>query len=130
MRGAPHLGFGARRAVTARSDLGVRVEFDRLDERALLAVRAVDYRYRLDERLALTAFAGALRYNLATPAYGYYAGGGIQWRDLLPRCDLNLELRYGDKISRDHLLPQEAGLAQPDSFYDFNGAALSLSYRF
>lgn len=130
LRGAPHLALGARRAVTARSDLGVRLEYDRVDERALLAVRALDYHYRVGNHLAVGGFAGVARYDLATPAFGYYLGAGIQLREVLPRWDVNFEVRYGDKISRDHLLPQEAGLRQPDSFYDFSGALLGLSYRF
>ena len=126
---APHLALGVRRAVSLRSDLGVRIEFDRIDDHTLLAVRALDYRYRAGRRLALTAFAGAARYDVETPAYGYYLGAGVQWRDLLPRWDLSLDLRYGDKIARDHLLPQEAGLTRPDSFYDISSVSLSMSRR-
>jgi hypothetical protein len=127
---APHLGLGARRAVTGRSDLGARIELDRVDDHTLLAVRALDYRYRLNGRLALTAFAGAARYAVATPAYGYYLGTGVQWREVLPRWDVNLDLRYGDKIARDHLLPQESGLKEPDGFYDVYSVSLSMSHRF
>lgn len=127
---APHVGVGARRAVSDRSDLGVRMELDRIDGELMLAVRALDYRYRFKGPLAVTAFAGAARYNLATPAYGYYLGAGAQWRDVLPGMDLNFDLRYGDKIARDKLLPSDPGSdPRPDSFYDVMGATLSLSYR-
>jgi hypothetical protein len=127
---APHLGIGARRAVTERSDLGVRAEFDRIDGELLLAVRALDYRYRFRNPLALTTFFGAARYDLATPAYGYYFGVGAQWRDVLPHFDLNLDLRYADKVARDKLLSSDAAITpRPDSFYDITGATLSLSYR-
>lgn len=127
---AAHLGIGARRAVSDRSDLGVRAELDQLDGELMLSVRALDYRYRFKGPLALSAFAGAARYNLATPAYGYYYGIGAQWRDVLPRFDLNLDLRYADKVARDKLLPSDPGTdPRPDSFYDVTSAALYLSYR-
>lgn len=128
---APHLAIGARRAVSERSDLGVRAEIDQIDGALLLAVRAIDYRYRFRNPLALTAFVGAARYDLATPAYGYYIGAGVQWRDLLPRFDINVDFRYGDKVARDKLLPEDPGTnPRPDSFYDISATTVSLSYRF
>ena len=128
---APHLGLGARRAVSERSDLGVRLEVDQVNDDYLLAVRALDYRYRFRNPLALTAFVGAARYDLATPAYGYYIGLGAQWRDIVQRLDVNLDLKYADKVARDKLLPTDPGTdPRPDSFYDVSAAALYLSYRF
>ena len=44
---AAHVGIGARRRVTARQDLGVRIEYDDIGGHALLGVRALDYRYRV-----------------------------------------------------------------------------------
>lgn len=126
----PHIAIGARRAVSERSDLGVRLELDRIDDATLLAVRALDYRYRFRNPLALGVFLGAARYDLATPAYGYYVGLGLQWRELLPKLDLGLDLRYADKVARDKLLPSDpASEPRPDSFYDITAASLSLSYR-
>ena len=125
-----HAGIGARRAVSDRSDLGVRAEIDQIDGHALLSVRALDYRYRFRSPLSLSVFAGAARYDLATPAYGYYYGLGGQWRDVLPRFDLNLDLRFGDKIARDKVLPDDPPSdPRPDSFYDVFSASLYLSYR-
>jgi len=135
MEFTPHIGIGARRAVSARSDLGVRAEFDRIDDNLLLAVRALDYRYRFRGPLALTAFLGAARYDLATPAYGYYMGAGAQLRNILPGFDLSLDVRYADKVARDKLAPSDVDTApdeedtRPDSFYDITGYSLSLSYR-
>jgi hypothetical protein len=127
---APHLALGARRAVSERSDLGARIEFDRIEGATLLAVRALDYRYRIGPRFAISGFMGAARYDLATPAFGYYLGGGVQWRSLFDRFDVNFDLRYGDKLARDQLLPDEAPLGpRPDAFYDVMGATLYLSYR-
>jgi hypothetical protein len=93
-------------------------------------VRLIDYRYRFSGPLALGVFVGAARYDLATPAYGFYYGAGLQWRDLLPHVDLGLEARYYDSIARDRLLPNEPQASRPDSFYDVFGGVLSLSYHF
>jgi len=132
---APHVGLGARRIVSDKSDLGARIEFDRIEDHLLIAVRALDYRYRWTNHFAITAFAGAARYNLATPAFGYYGGMGAQWRDIVKRMDLNLDIRYGDKIARDKFFPAIAsdpplvGTERNDVFYDLIGATLYLSYR-
>jgi hypothetical protein len=127
---APHVGIGARRAISARSDLGVRAELDRVDGELLFAVRALDYRYRFRNPLAVSLFIGAARYDLATPAYGYYLGAGLQWRDVLPGFDVGIDVRYADKVARDKLLPSDPpSTPRPDSFYDITSTALSLSYR-
>ena len=126
-----HIGLGARRATGAHHDLGVRAEADEIDGHLLLAVRALDYRYRAGRHLAYSLFLGAARYSLATPAYGLYLGVGTQWRDLLPRWDLNLDLRYGDAIARDKVLPGEVAGYQPDNFYDLVGSTpLANDYEF
>lgn len=125
-----HLAVGARRAVSDHSDLGTHVEYDELQGLGLLGVRLIDYRYRFSNPLALTAFFGAARYNLPTPAYGYYYGIGLQWRDILPHLDLTTDLRYYDAIARDHLLPSDPQSTRPDSFYDIWGAVLALTYHF
>jgi hypothetical protein len=126
---APHFGLGVRRPVAANHDLGARLELDEFDGEPLLAVRALDYRYRFANSLALTGFLGAARYDLATPAYGYYFGVGAQWRNLADRWDLALDLRYGDKLARDRLLPGEPTGQRPDSFFDIVSATVYLSYR-
>ena len=97
-------------------------------------MRAIDYRYRFGSPLAVTAFLGAARYDLATPAYGYYLGAGLQWRDILPKFDLSLDLRYADKVARDRFAETDTDTStepdtRPDSFYDITSATLSLSYR-
>ena len=80
--------------------------------------------------LGVTGFLGAARYDLATPAYGVYLGAGAQWRDLVPRLDLSLDLRYASKVARDHLVSGDPVGGRGDSFYDITSAALYLSYRF
>jgi hypothetical protein len=124
-----HLGAGLRRELT-RGSIGARVELDDVDGDLLLAVRAFDYRRHVSQRFALTAFAGAARLDLATPAYGYYLGGGVQIKDLWPSWTLALDLRRGDKIARDNLLPGEPQGDRPDSFYDLTGVSVYLSRRF
>jgi hypothetical protein len=108
----------------------VRLELGRVEEHSLVALRAVDYRYRLGPSLAVTGFLGAARLDTATPAYGYYAGGGLQWRDVRPRWDVSLDLRYGDKLARDELSPAGTLLDNADTFTDLFSAALYVSRRF
>ena len=121
-----HLGVGLRRELTSGS-IGARLELDDLDGESLLAVRALDYRRHLSQRFALTAFAGAARLDLDTPAYGYYLGGGVQLKDLWPRWSLGVDLRFGDKLARDNFDPQAP---RPDDFYDLTGVTIYLSRGF
>ena len=125
-----HLGIGASRRVGEQSELGARLEADTLGSDLLLAVRALDYRYHVSERFSVSGFLGAARLDLATPAYGYYFGAGVQLRDLWPRWGLNLDLRYGDKVARDNVLPSDPQGGSPDNFYDVLGISAYLSYRF
>jgi hypothetical protein len=127
---AAHFAIGARRAVSDRSDLGVRLEIDDVDGSMLVGVRAIDYRYRFANPLAFTFFVGAARYDLATPAYGIYYGIGGQWRDLFAGWDAGVDLKYATKVARDHLLPSDPASVRNDSFYDISGATFSISRRF
>jgi hypothetical protein len=125
-----HFGLGARRSVSDHSDLGARVESDEASSHNLMGVRLIDYRYRFTGPLAITGFLGAARYALATPAYGFYYGAGLQWRDIVPRVDLGAEARYYDNIARDRLLASDPHTNRRDSFYDIWGGVLSLSFHF
>lgn len=124
-----HLGAGVRREL-ARGSIGARLELDDVGGDLLLAVRAFDYRRHLSERFALTAFLGAARLDLATPAYGYYFGGGVQFKEFLPSWTLSVDVRYGDKIARDNLLPTDPQGGSPDNFYDLSSVAVYFSRRF
>jgi hypothetical protein len=119
---AAHFGLTAARGVSAH-DLGVRI-VDQVEEEYLFAVRALDYRYRFKGPLALTGFVGAARYDLATPAYGYYIGVGAQWRDVMRRFDVNLDLKYADKVARDKLLPTDPGTDPRRQLTRFGGSPL------
>ena len=126
----PHLGLGARRAVSANNDLGVRIEFDEADGHSLVGVRAIDYRYRFDRSFAAGLFVGVERYNVETPAYSIYYGLGAQWRDIFANWDLNVDLKHGQNIARDHNLASDPQIARPETFYKADTLALYLSRRF
>lgn len=128
---SPHLGLGARRVVSAHDDLGVRVEWDRFNGASLLALRAFDYRRRWGRHLAASAFLGVARLDTGLPAFGYYLGAGLQWRNALARTDLNVDVRHGDKLARDALLPGDPPTtARPDMFYTLDSVAAYLSFHF
>ncbi|HMH28489.1 MAG TPA: capsule assembly Wzi family protein [Steroidobacteraceae bacterium] len=128
----PHIGFGARRAVSETNDLGVRLEDDQVDGHNLFGVRALDYRHRFGNSFALGFFAGVARYDLATPAYSLYAGVGAQWRNVLPKWDIGADFRYAQNVARDHLLASDAPIAgvRPDSFYKIETGLLYISRHF
>jgi hypothetical protein len=127
----PHLAFGARRAVTEHQDLGAALEADDVHGLSLLSARLLDYRYRFNNPLAITAFLGAARYATATPAFGFYYGAGLQWRDLLPHWDLGLDYRYASKVDRLRSLPSDPqGGYRPDAYYDISMVTLYVSRKF
>jgi hypothetical protein len=126
---ALHFGAGVHRALRSGS-IGARIELDDLDTGLLLAIRALDYQHHISERLAIGGFLGAARLDLATPAYGYYLGGAMRVREILPSWDLGIDLRFGDKIARDNLLPSDPQGGRPDNFYDLTGISIYLSRRF
>lgn len=125
-----HLGAGVRRELKGGGNIGVRLELDDLDSNLLLAVRALDYRYSLSKRLALSAFLGAARLDLGTPAYGYYLGGGVQLKELVGSWDLSIDVRLGDKLARDNVLPSDPQGGRSDNFYDLRGVGVYMSRRF
>lgn len=129
----PHFGLGARRAVSANNDLGVRLELDQVDGHSLIGVRPIDYRHRYGDAFALSLFGGVDRYDVATPAYSVYFGVGAQWRNVLPglpNCDLGLDLRYGQNIARDKVLPTDVSANRPDTFYKIASGVLYISRHF
>jgi hypothetical protein len=126
----PHFGVGARRAVSANNDLGVRLEVDEVDGHSLLGVRALDYRYRFTDSFAAGVFMGVARYNLATPAYSIYYGAGAMWRNILPKWDVGIDYRHAQNVARDHVLASDPQGPRPDSFYKIDTALLYLSRRF
>jgi hypothetical protein len=127
----PHIAFGARRAVSANNDLGVRIEIDGdVDGHNLIGARFLDYRYRFGDHFALGAFVGVDRYNLATPAYSLYGGVGAQWRNILPKWDVGTDFRYAQNVARNHVLPTDIQGVRPDSFYKIESQTLYITRRF
>jgi hypothetical protein len=126
----PHFGLGARRAVTDNGDLGVRLEMDQVDDHLLIGLRALDWRYRFDGPIALSAFAGVARYNVQTPATSLYGGLGAQWRDVVPKWDLNLDFRYGQNLARDHVLASDPQGPRPETFYKIESLTFYISRHF
>jgi hypothetical protein len=128
----PHIGFGARRAVSETNDLGVRLEDDQVDGHNLFGVRALDYRHRFGNSFALGLFAGVARYDLSTPAYSLYGGVGAQWRNVLPKWDIGADFRYAQNVARTHVLASDAPIAgvRPDSFYKIETGLLYISRHF
>jgi hypothetical protein len=125
-----HLGIGARRPINDNSDIGIRLELDDVGPDRLLALRAFDYRRHRSDRLAFNYFMGAARLSRATPAYGMYLGFGAQFSEFFAGLDLGLDIRYGDKIARDNLLPSDPQGGSPDNFFDVTGITIYLSHRF
>jgi capsule assembly protein Wzi len=127
---SPHLGLGVRKRISNNQDLGVRLDLDDYNSDAMLGLRMLDYRYRIYRHLGFGAFIGFARYAAPTPAMGYYAGAGLQWRDVLPKWDLSLEGRYFDHLQRDKVLPSDPQNGDPVEWYNLFAPTLSISRRF
>ena len=128
-----YMALGARRRVSPHQDLGVALEADDISGRTLLSVRMLDYRYRFNSPLALNVFLGASRYPVGTPAYGFYAGAGLQWRDLLPGWDVGIDYRTVIAAERERDLPtdpQPLATSKPDALYGISGETLYISRKF
>jgi hypothetical protein len=123
-----HVGAGVRRALSHGS-FGARLELEDIDSNLLIAVRALDYKHAFTKSLSIGGFIGAARLDLATPAYGYWLGGALEY-DFSQHWAVSFDLRIGDKLARDNLLPSDPHGARPDNFYDLRGASLYLSHRF
>jgi hypothetical protein len=129
----PYIAVGARRRVSDHQDLGVALEGDDISGRTLLSVRMLDYRYRFNWPLAVNAFVGASRYAQATPAYGMYVGGGLQWRNVLPGWDIGLDYREVLYAQRERDLPTDPeplATAKPDELTSIYSWTLYLSRKF
>jgi len=127
--GSVHFGLGVRRAVNHRNDFGTRIEFDNVDGKLFTALRALDYRHRFGPTFAAGLFFGAARYEALTPAYGWYGGAGVQWRDVFKKWDIGVDYRIGDHMSRNKT-PGETVIIWPNEFYTIQGVASYISRRF
>ena len=127
----PHLTIGARRGFTEHQDIGAALEADDIHGVSLLSARIIDWRWRFANPLALNLYLGAARYAAATPAYGFYYGAGLQWREVIPHWDVGMDYRYGQKLDRLRSLPGEPQSGyRPDAYYDLSMFTLYLSRKF
>jgi hypothetical protein len=110
----------------------VSVDGDDIRGRGLIGVHGLDYRYRFGQSpVAFRVFAGAARYVVGTPAYGFYFGGGPEWRDVLPGWDLGLQYRRVVNAERIRDLPSDPqGGTRNDSFTNIYALGLSVSRKF
>src|SRR6185295_10276435 len=121
---------------TARSevlvDFGVnstRVDADIATYPSIVTTTTSGYHVGAGVRRALEHGSGAARLELATPAYGYWLGGALEY-DFSAHWAVSFDLRIGDKLARDNLLPSDPQGGRPDNFYDLRGFSLYLSHRF
>ena len=127
-----HLAFGARRNASKRGDIGVRFELDQVDGNQLLSLRALDYRYRIFRKLAVSGFAGFARYDYGLATNGYFWGGGLQLLDVLPKWDIGVDLRHYEKLNRDKSLPSDpipSAEQHPRLYLDMDGISFYVSRR-
>jgi hypothetical protein len=64
---------------------------------------------------------------------GWYLGGGLSWRDILPGWDVGVDYRYGVAVDRLRVLPSDPyplGDNRPDEFHDIYSVAMYLSRKF
>jgi hypothetical protein len=128
-QGSVHLGLGVRRLYDRHNDFGTRIELDNVRGRLFMALRAVDYRRRIGPNFAAGLFLGVGRYAGPTPAYGWYGGAGLQWRNVRSKWDLSLDARIGDHMVRNKV-PGEPIILWPNVFYSITGESIYLSRRF
>jgi hypothetical protein len=127
-----HLGVGGRREVSTRGSLGVRLELDEVEGNKLISLRALDYQYRVTSLIAANGFFGFGRYDTGLPADGYYWGGGLQFRNLIPKWDIALDYRHYEKLNRDKALPTDpppTAEGHPRLYYDIDSVSLYVTRR-
>ncbi|MGH8219662.1 MAG: capsule assembly Wzi family protein [Steroidobacteraceae bacterium] len=127
----PHFAIGAWRRASEHQDLGASLDVDDMSGRGLLGLHMLDYRYRFGQHLAFHAFAGAARYSVGTPAYGFYLGGGPQWRDVVPGWDVGFEYHRVILAERLRDLPSDPqGGDRPDAYDNLYSWGLYVTRKF
>ena len=97
----------------------------------MVALRVLDYRYRLESAPRPRRASSALR-AIRRPRrrQGYYDGAGLQWRDLWPHWDLSLDLRDLRSSAAQQVLPSDPQNGDPVEWYTMQAPTLYLSRRF
>jgi hypothetical protein len=126
----PLVRIGAHLDFSGTHHWGVVAQYNELNNDNLFVLRPLDYAYNFAEQWRVKAFWGIARYDLATPAYGYYLGGGLEW--LYDDFGISIEGAYGDKVARDALLPGDPQLPEgtQEIFFDIYSINTSLNYYF
>ncbi|MBD1391149.1 hypothetical protein IC617_17100 [Neiella sp. HB171785] len=128
-----HVAIGVRRPFGDSQThwLGFQLEFDEILGDSMVAFRALDYQYAIDDRWRVGAFIGAASIDTGASQTGYHLGGGVMYMNLLPQLDVGLDLRYGDRVARDRLFADDPQSDKsPDFFYDVLSTSLYASWRF
>jgi hypothetical protein len=125
------LAFSAHYPFAERHELGMQLQYGNIDGEGLGVLRLLDYRYRLLGTLRLKTFFGIARYDLATPAHGYYLGAGLESRFFDEHLGITIEGAYGDKIARDRVLPSDPPpTITPEVFYDISAINAYITWYF
>ncbi|WGO98823.1 hypothetical protein QFX18_01955 [Saccharophagus degradans] len=110
---------------------GFGVDIDRIMGQKMLALRALDYEYELNEDMRIGAFFGAATLDTGLPQNGYYTGVNASYLNIIDKLDLVVEARYGSGLARDRkLLASDPSGERTDMFLDFTSIALSLRWNF
>ena len=64
------------------------------------------------------------------PRTAITSAAASQLKELWPSWSLAIDVRLGDKLARDNLLPTDPQGGRPDNFYDLQGLSVYLSRRF
>lgn len=130
--GGAHVAIGVRRSLAGGNDIGIRLEAEQVDSNPYLALRVLDYRFNLSQRLGVGFFLGAARLDTDEAAYGWYFGTGVQLKKVLPAWDLGIDVRFGDSLQRDSVLPTDPPITgpRPDIFYEADSVSVYLSRGF
>lgn len=96
----------------------------------MLALRALDYEYELNEAMRIGAFFGAATLDTGLPQNGYYTGVNASYLNIIDKLDLVVEARYGSGLARDRKLASDPSGDRTDMFLDFTSIALSLRWNF
>jgi hypothetical protein len=128
---ALHLGFGFKNYYgdSSQHAFGMGIDIEQILGDRLIGYRALDYKRRIGNKLALGGFFGVASLDSGAPQNGYYAGINLSVNNLIKSADLVLEYRLGNGLSRDRRAGDPEG-ERPDIFTDFSSTAIYLNWRF
>jgi hypothetical protein len=127
-----HAAIGARRLLTDRTQLGVRLDVDQADNHSVIGLRMLDARYNFQNHFSFGGFFGVGRYSVGLPAYGWYYGIGMERTKIFRSWDLTLDLYSYLKMGRDKALPDDPPIFtnKPRIFFNVDGLRVSIGKSF